>query len=95
MNLSLVSKKSGKHSWFPGPLLVQRSKTEEEFRFFWRSVKRESPALEMLSILGTDEEAAVYYGILSETLGTVHLLGREHVKANIERKLDELKFPSA
>ena len=94
MNLSLVSKKSVKHPWFPGPLLVHRSKTEEEFRFFWQSVKRESPALEMLSILGTDEEAAVYNGILSETLGTVHLLGREHVKANIERKLDELKFPS-
>ena len=38
----------------------------------------------------------MYNGILSECDGeTVHLLGLEHVKANVERKLDELKFPNA
>ncbi|CAB4017990.1 Hypothetical predicted protein [Paramuricea clavata] len=95
-NVSLVSKATGKHPWFPGPLLVQRSKIQEEFQYFWQAVKRQTPALKNLGVFGTDEEAAVYNGILSECDGeTVHLLGLEHVKANVERKLEELKFPNA
>ena len=38
-NISLVSKETGKHPWFPGPLLVHRSKTQEEFQYFWQAVK--------------------------------------------------------
>lgn len=66
-------------------LLVHRSKTEDGFRYFWQSVKRGSPALEKITILGTDEGAAVSNRILSETQETVHLLGQEHVKVNIRR----------
>ena len=94
MNLSLVTKSTGKHPWFPGPLLVHRSKGQDEFQHFWQAVKRGCPAHEKLKVLWTDEYSAVNNGILSETLGTVHLLSFEHVKANIERKLDELKFPA-
>lgn len=94
MNLSLVTKSTGKHPWFPGPLLVHRSKGQDEFQHFWQAVKRGCPAYQKLKVLWTDEDSAVYNGILSETLGTVHLLSFEHVKANIERKLDELKFPA-
>ena len=94
-NVSLVSKETGKHPWFPGPLLVHRSKTQEEFQYFWQAVKRNTPELKNIGVIGTDEETAVYNGILSECDGeTVHLLGVEHVKANVERKLDELKFPN-
>lgn len=46
---------------------------------FGTSVKRGSPALENMTILGT-EQVAVSDVILSETLGTVHLLGQEHVR---------------
>ena len=93
LNLSLVSKTSGKHPWFPGPLLVHRGKNQDEFKFFWQAVKRGCPALESLQVLGTDEETAVYDGILSETKHTIHLLGVEHVMANVEKKLEELHFP--
>jgi hypothetical protein len=79
-----------------GPLLVHRSKTQEEFQYFWQAVKRQSPALKNLGVFGTDEEAAVYNGILSECDGeTVHLLGLGNVKANVERKLEELKLSNA
>ena len=56
-------------------------------------VKRGCPALESLQVLGKDEETAVYDGILSETKGTIHLLGVEHVVAIVEKKLEELHFP--
>ena len=95
MNLSVVLKHTGKHPWFPGPLLVHRSKKQEVFQYFWQSVKRDCPALEDLAILGTDEDEGMANGILSETSGTIHLLGQEHVRLNIERKLDEFDFPSA
>ena len=95
-NVSLVSKETGKHPWFPGPLFVRRSETQEEFQYFWQAVKQKAPALKNLGLFGADEETAVYNGILSECHHeTVHLLGLEHVKANVERKLDELKFPNA
>ena len=95
-NISVVSKAAGKHPWFPGPLLVHRSKCQDVFKYFWQAVKRRCPALENLTVFGTDKETAVYNGILSECAGsTVDLLGEEHVKANIEKKLEELKFPNA
>ncbi len=95
-NVYLVSKETGKHPWFPGPLLVHRSKTQEEFQYFWQAVKRQTSMLKNLCIFGTDEEATVYNGILSQCDSeTVHLLGLEHVKANAEQKLDKLKFPNA
>ena len=77
LNLSLVSKTSGKHPWFPGPLLVHREGggNQDELKFFWQVVKRGCPALESLQVLGTDEETAVYDGILSKTKHTIHLLG--------------------
>ncbi|CAB4005501.1 Hypothetical predicted protein [Paramuricea clavata] len=86
-NVSIVSKATGKHPWFPGPLLVHRNKTPEKFQYFWQAVKREIPALKNLGVFGTDEKAAVYNGILSECDGeTVHLLGLEHVNNNNNNK---------
>ncbi len=52
--------------------------------------------LENLTVFGTDEETAIYNGILSEcTAGAVHFLSEEHIKANIEKKMEDLKFPNA
>ena len=62
-NVSLVSKETGKHPWFPGPLFVHRSKTQEEFQYFWQAVKRKVPALKNLGLFGTDEETAVCGGV--------------------------------
>ena len=93
MNLSLVSNTSGKHPWFPGPLLVHHEKGRDEFKFFWQAVKRGCLTLENLRVLGTDEESALYTGIMSETRDTIHLLGIEHVQANVEKKLEEFHFP--
>ena len=92
-NLSLRQKISGKHPWFPGPLFIHRNKSTEDFRYFWQAVKRGDERLQNLQVLGSDEDEALSGGILQETTGTMHLLGLEHVKANVERKLVELSFP--
>ena len=55
-NLSLRKKDTGKHPWFPGPILVHRNKTTEDFKYFWQSVKRENCQLEGLHVLGSDED---------------------------------------
>ena len=92
-NLSLPKKDTGKHPWFPGPVLVHRNKTTEVFKYLWQSVKRENYQLEGLHVLGSDEDEALFTGILQETAGTIHLLGLEHVQANVEKKLTECNFP--
>lgn len=38
-NLSLRNKDTGKHPWFPGPILIHRNKTTEDLKYFWQSVK--------------------------------------------------------
>lgn len=92
-NLSLRKKDTGKHPWFPGPILVHRNKTTEDFKYFWQAVKRENCQLEGLHVLGSDEDEALFTSILQETTGTIHLLGLEHVQANVEKKLTECNFP--
>ncbi len=92
-NLSVRQKNSNKHPWFPGPLFIHRNKSTEDFKYFWQAVKRGDERLEDLNVLGSDEDEALSRGILQETVGAVHLLGLEHVKANVERKLVEMSFP--
>ena len=92
-NLSLPKKDTGKHPWFPRPILVHRNKTTEVFKYLWQSVKRENYQLEGLHVLGSDEDEALFTGILQETTGTIHLLGLEHVQANVEKELTECNFP--
>lgn len=92
-NLSLRRKDSGNHPWFPGPLFIHRNKSKQDFRYFWQAVKRGDERLEDLQVLGSDEDEALSGGLLQETTGTIHLLGLEHVKANVERKLVEMSFP--
>ena len=92
-NLSLRKRDCVKHPWFPGPLLIHRNRTTEDFKYFWQAVKREKPQLESLHVVCTDEDDALSGGILQETCGTIHLLGLEHVQDSVERKLTELNFP--
>lgn len=50
-NLSLRKRDSVKHPWFPGPLLIHRNRTTEDFKYFWQAVKREKPQLEGLHVV--------------------------------------------
>lgn len=93
--LSVIGRESLKNPWFPGPFLIHRNQSTQEFSYFWQAVKRGNPALSNLLVLGTDEDEALSGGILQETKGTtIHLLGKEHVEANVEKKLLSLNFPS-
>ena len=50
--------------------------------------------LSNILVLGTDKDEALSR-ILKETSGTtIHLLGKEHVQANVDKKLQSLNFPS-
>ena len=91
-NLSLRKRDCVKHPWFPGPLLIHRNRTTEDFKYFWQAVKREHPELEGLHVICTDEDEALSGGILQETCGTIHLLGLEHVQDSVERNLTDLNF---
>ena len=92
-NLSLIRTDTGKHPWFPGPIMIHRRQRENDFSFFWQSVLRGNKELKWLKVLGTDECDELSEGILSQTVDTTHLLGLEHVEKNIEKKLDDLNFP--
>ncbi|XP_028514907.1 uncharacterized protein LOC110239267 isoform X1 [Exaiptasia diaphana] len=91
--LSVLDRGSLKHPWFPGPLLCHRNQAKEDFAFLWQAVKRGNPHLTNLLVLGTDEDEALSGGILQETNNTIDLLGKEHVFANVEKKLTDLNFP--
>ena len=92
--LSVVRRDNLKHPWFPGPIVFHRNQKLEDFAYFWQAVKRGSPSLSNLLVLGTDEDRALSGGILQETEGcTIHLLGKEHVIENVEKKLVALNFP--
>ena len=57
-------------------------------------MKRGNPSQSGLLISGTDEDKALSEGILTETEGsTIHLLGKEYVVSNVEKKLVSLNFP--
>jgi hypothetical protein len=93
--MSVIGRESLKNPWFPGPFLVHRNQSAQEFSYFWQAVKRGNPALSNILVLGTDEDEALSGGILQETSGTtIHLLGKEHVQANVDKKLQSLNFPS-
>ena len=92
-NLSLIRTDTERHPWFPGPIMIHRRQREKDFSFFWQSVLRGNKVLKDLKVLGTDECEELSRGILSQTVDTNHLLGFEHVKKNIEKKIDDLNFP--
>lgn len=92
--LSVIRRDNLKHPWFPGPIAFHRDQKQEDFSYFWQAVKRGNPALSGILVLGTDKDKALSEGILQETEGsTLHLLGKEHVVANVQKKLVSLNFP--
>ena len=61
----------------------------------WQAVKRGNKELENIALIGTDECLELFSGILDETDDkTGHLLGKEHVLKNIQKKLEKLNFPN-
>ena len=93
--MSLIGRESLKNPWFPGPFLIHRNQSAQDFSYFWQAVKRGNPALSNILVLGTDEDEALSGGVLKETSGTtIHLLGKEHVQASVDKKLQSLNFPS-
>ena len=93
--MSVIGRESLKNPWFPGPFLIHRNQSAQDFSYFWQAVKRGNPALSSILVLGTDEDEALSGGVLKETSGTtIHLLGKEHVQASVDKKLQSLNFPS-
>ena len=57
-------------------------------------MKRGNNSLEDIAIIGTDECDELFDGILDESQGNSgHLLGKEHVFKNVQKKLENLRFP--
>ena len=51
--------------------------------------------MENIALIGTDECLELFNGILDENDDkTGHLLGKEHVLKNIQKKLEKLNFPN-
>ena len=58
-------------------------------------MKRGDKLLKDLAIIETDERRELFDETLDETEdNTGHLLGKEHVLRNIQKKLEQLSFPS-
>ena len=94
-NLSLLRKDILTSPWFPGPVLIHRHQEKSDFSHLWQAVKRGNRLLKDLAIIGTDECRELFDGIPDEIQGnTDHLLGKEHVLKNIQKKLEQLSFPS-
>ena len=93
--LALRKRNDDGHPWFPGPIMAHRNKETADFAYLWQACKRANPVLKKLRSFGTDEDDALINGILQETEeDTVNLLGEEHVRLNIQKKLLELSFPA-
>ena len=61
----------------------------------WQAFKRGNRLLKDLAIIASDECQELFDGIFDETHGnTGHLLGKEHVLKNIQKKLEQLSFLS-
>ena len=91
-NLSLLKKDTV--TWFPGPIFVHRHQEKIDFSYFWQAVKRGNTSLDDIAIIGTDECDELFDGILNENQqNTGHLLGKEHVLKNVQKKLEKLRFP--
>ena len=81
--------------WFPGPVLVHCHQEKEDFAYIGQAVKRGTKELENIALIGTDECFELFSGILNETDDkTGHLLGKEHVLKNTQKKLEKLNFPN-
>ncbi len=71
-----------------------QKKEKLDYRYFWQACQRGNEMLKSLRVLETDEDEAMIQGILSETdQHTINLLGNEHVRKNVKRKLQQLNFP--
>ena len=93
-NLSVVKKDNGENPWFPGPILVHRRQRTKEFSYLWQAVKRFNKSASGIKILGTDDCDELHAGLMAELNdGVVHLLGVEHDKENISRKLNDYGIP--
>eukprot|EP00794_Sanderia_malayensis_P006694 gene6694-biopygen5473 len=93
-NLAFLKREDGRHPWFPGPVMAHRNKEMHDYSYFWQACKRGEKELQYLRALGTDEDEAMIKGMLRETSAhTINLLGAEHVRKNVKRKLQQLNFP--
>ena len=94
-NPSLLRKDTLTSTWFPRPVLIHRHQEKRDFSYLWQAVKRGDGLLKDLAIIRTDEYRELFDGILDETqANTGHLLGKEHVLKNTQKKLEQLSFPS-
>ena len=89
-----MKKDNGENPWFPGPILVHRRQRTKEFSYLWQAVKRFNKSASGIKILGTDYCDELHAGLMAELNdGVVHLLGVQHAKENISRKLNDYGIP--
>ena len=92
-NLSVINKTTGKHPWFPGPILVHRTERTVDYQYFWQCITRFRSSLKDIAILGSDECKEMYDGLRCNMNEPTLLFGVEHVEKNVQRKLSDLFFP--
>lgn len=49
--MSVTGRESLKNPWFPGPFLVYRNQSAQDFAYFWQAVKRGNPAFQIFLFL--------------------------------------------
>ena len=83
--LAVVKRDTEKSPWFPGPSTFVRNLSEEEHRWFCCSSILGNKNLVNVRVLGTNDDKALYSGILKECSSlTFHDLGYEHMKKALE-----------
>ena len=82
-----------KSPWFQRVCMLHREEAFENIAYLWQVAKRSNSSLASLRVLGTDDDKAIYEAILSECDRCTHrLLGLEHLKKNMNDKLQKLSF---
>ena len=77
----------------PCPVLIHPHQKEVDFPYMSQAVKRGNSRLEDTALIGTYQCQELIHGIIAETNGkTSNLLGKEHVRKNIKKKLENLSF---
>ena len=81
----LLLTKNNVHPVFLGPALIHVSKKQDVYNILGAEAVRLYPGLRNLIALGTDDEEALYDGLLSSFIKSKHLLCGIHVQGAIER----------
>ena len=89
-NLLLISRRSGKHPVFIGPMMVHQKRTYETYFYFASEILKHQKSLVSLCAVGTDGEEQLSSAFSTVFPEAVNLLCSFHKRENIKMKLREL-----